>query len=107
MADLTRGQLDSWKEDARIQAARGGYIDRLSPEVFLALLSMASRCVSEETVRKLAAAEAAQRAYAAVDRLGGDTAPALRSLNKNFDDFTRGCHADLLEAAEALAKEGK
>ncbi len=57
-----------------------------------ALLSMASRSVSVETVRKLLYAE-----REAVSPNG----------EIDFGDFYEACEKDLKEAAEALAKEGK
>jgi hypothetical protein len=114
MADITRNDLSlilERAEKATEYERKCGVPEEqrhvtVSVTTLRRMVAMSLRTVSEETVRKLAEAEAAQRAYAAVERLGGDTAPALRSLNRTFDDFTRGCHADLLEAAEAVAKEG-
>ncbi len=97
MADLTREKLAELRaEFAGVLKLTGKPDERLSVslEEGLALLSMASRCVSVETVRKLA------KAMNCADRGVGELDDAMLA-------FELGCAKDLEEAAEALAKEGR
>jgi hypothetical protein len=105
MADLTRKRLTELRaEFAGVLELTGKPDERLSVslEEGLALLSMASRSVSEETLRKLAA-------Y--VEIAADHTNERERQRELAWAGFSREAFRDLrsaltTEAAEALAKEG-
>jgi hypothetical protein len=98
MADLTRERLAQLKLET---AGMQGHVPVLKADLD-ALLSMASRCVSEETVRKL---------VAYVEIAADHTNERERQRELAWAGFSREAFRDLrsaltTEAAEALAKEG-
>jgi hypothetical protein len=94
MGDLTRERI------AELRRSIGSEFDdelTLSREEAEALLSMASRCVSVETVRKLAE----------FNRLDAATDSDVADVLDAWDHFRTMASNDLEEAASALAKEGR
>jgi hypothetical protein len=95
MADLTRERLAELRLEASQNTRPTKPVEwSLTVAEAQALVAMAARCVSEETMRKLAVAIEAQ----------GDPEG---DANQCWAEFHQATFADLREAAEALAKEGK
>jgi hypothetical protein len=108
MAGLTRERIAEIRANVASVADGGDEAVHLAPGEWEALLSMASRCVSEGTLRELAAAhvfgdeafEARHRELYAEAKAANDEAMDAESR------FFQMAKKDLKEAAEALAKEG-
>jgi hypothetical protein len=101
MADLTRERLAEIRANVASVADGGDEAVHLAPGEWEALLSMASRCVSEETVRKLA--EAAGYAEEAFQARQGERYHDARAANDQALDaaarFAEMARRDLREAA--------
>ena len=95
MADLTRERLEQLRHQARSRV-------QFSWEEILTLLDMASRCVSEETVKKLAI-------YLGFCEHDDDMRISDQTGEDLLDEFDEAVRSDLQPAAESLARkaEGK
>jgi hypothetical protein len=109
MADLTRERLAELRaEFAGVLKLTGKPDERLSVslEEGIALLSMASRCVSIETLRKLTVSLEHLESMK-----GAATGEKHAELNRARESalywFCIDAQRDLKEAAESLAKEGE
>ena len=100
MKDLTKERLAELK---RLHDAKEDLM--IGSEEFHALLDMASRCVSEETVTLM-------RLAIRLDTAGGLPRRALRDFGSNprhelWGEFNLAAERDLRESAEARAREGR